>query len=90
MCKKVPIQLLYVSQLYGYFFTYYIIGTKVNASDNYHISTKYVIQETSNHDTPIYAREAIVTEYTFYRLKSLSENDFGIVLKILHLLHLQS
>lgn len=36
MCKKVPIQLLYVSQLYGYFFTYYIIGTKVNASDNYH------------------------------------------------------
>ncbi|MEN1938705.1 hypothetical protein AAIE21_24980 [Paenibacillus sp. 102] len=31
------------------------------------LPTEYVIQETPNHDTPIYAHEAIVTEYTFYR-----------------------
>ncbi|HDX9577927.1 TPA: hypothetical protein ROX88_001437 [Bacillus pseudomycoides] len=31
------------------------------------LPTEYVIQETPNHDTPIYAHEEIVTEYTFYR-----------------------
>lgn len=34
MCNEVPIQLLCVSQLDGYFFTYSKIGTKLNAKDS--------------------------------------------------------
>lgn len=35
MCNEVPLQLLCVSQLEGDFFTYSIIGAKVNTTDNY-------------------------------------------------------
>jgi len=35
MCNEVLIQLLCVSQLDGYFFTYSKIGTKLNPMDSY-------------------------------------------------------